>query len=151
MHGGVRLRMSDRKLVAPWTLDWVRMGWGRVSSRSPVSSTPSVQEALVHFYLCNQGRWQMPCSVVKWIWRREGFAADGFLDIWGLSSSQLWKRWATPWSGADVGLIARTGSEVLGWCPWGSCGSSAGGLAPCSLGFSGFDEAIVCGSMTTME
>lgn len=36
MHGGVHLRMSDQKLVAPWLPDRVGMGWGRVSSRSPV-------------------------------------------------------------------------------------------------------------------
>lgn len=74
-----------------------------------------------------------------------GSVTDGFLDIWVLSSSKLWKRWASPWTGADVGLIARTGSEVPG-CLWGSCCCAVGGLARQHWWFR---EAIVCGTITT--
>jgi hypothetical protein len=69
------------------------------------SSIPTVQKAR------DSGRC---CGL---LWREVGggrlFITDGFLDIWGLSSSKLWKRWARPWTGADTGLFARTGSEVL--------------------------------------
>lgn len=128
IHGGVCFRMSDLKLLAPVFLDEVLMG-GILSRVTPESTTDLVPKALANSHLCNQGWWQMPRCVTKWSGRREGFVTDGFLDIWGLSSSELGERWARPWTGADVVLTARAGSEVRGPCLWASCCCSAGGLA----------------------
>lgn len=128
MHGSVCFRVFDLKPVAPLFLDRVSMGRGAESSpRSPMRVPQLRFTRLLSVPTCvttDSGR----CCGLLWSWRREGFVTDGFLDFWGLSSSKLWKRWARPRTGTDVGLIAGTESEVLGWCLWGSCGCSAWGL-----------------------